>query len=270
MESKVIAITGASRGIGQNAAKYLASHGSKVILMARNEAKLQNVKDTIEAEGGNAAYRQVDVADPQSVKRAFAGIEEYFGPVDVLVNNAGSFNTIGPVWEVDNESWWYDFTVNVKGALLCAKAVLPRMMARQAGHIINVVGGGTKQAFPYGSAYGSSKTALARLSETMAEELKPFGIKVFAVDPGLNDTDMTRYQRETESGQKYLPNMSQLFADGVDEVPERAPEVIRTICSGQLDVLSGRILSVHDLELVSNNLEQVIEDDLYALRSNEI
>ncbi|QQE77987.1 SDR family oxidoreductase [Alicyclobacillus sp. SO9] len=271
MKNKVAVITGASRGIGRNTAVHLSRQGTKVILLARNKDNLASVVDEIQNDGGEAALRQVDVIDAASVTKAFQGIDGIFGPVDVLINNAGSFETIGPVWEVDAGKWWHDFTVNVRGAFLCSKAVLPSMRKRNEGYIIHIVGGGTKGAFPFGSAYGSSKTALARLAETMAAELRDTGIRVFAIDPGLNDTDMTKYQRETELGKKYLPDMAGLFKQGVDESPETAPQLMAQIISGDFDRLSGRIFSVHDnLDTILLNLDDILDRDLYTLRSNEL
>lgn len=271
MKSAVAVITGASRGIGRNVAIHLARQGTSLILMARNEALLSELASDIRSQGGKADFRCLDVTVPSSVNRAFENLEQVFGPVDTLINNAGSFQSINPLWEADSDLWWQDIVVNVRGPMLCSKAIIPSMIEQGHGYIVNVVGGGTKQAMPYGSGYGASKTALARLTETMSAELDGTNVKVFAADPGLNETDMTRYQKESEAGAKFLPQIGDMLRQGLVEPPERAPKLILRVLSGEFDALSGRILSVHEnLDEVRENMDAIVTKDLYTLRSNEL
>src|SRR4029079_9248415 len=126
----------------------------------------------------------VDVTDPGAVERMVREVEESLGSVDLLVNNAGSAGPIGPTWVTDPDDWWRCLEVNLRGPMLCSRAVLPGMIARGRGRIVNVASGAGTQAIPNLSAYGVSKTALIRLTEIVAAEVASSGIVLFAIEPG--------------------------------------------------------------------------------------
>jgi NAD(P)-dependent dehydrogenase (short-subunit alcohol dehydrogenase family) len=119
-----------------------------------------------------------------------AETEWQLGPVDLLLNNAGMGDTAGPLWEADPAEWWQALAVNVRGPFLCAHAVLPGMVARRRGRILNVASLGGTITVPYASAYLTAKTALVRLSEVLALETQEYGIGVFALAPGAVHTTM--------------------------------------------------------------------------------
>jgi NAD(P)-dependent dehydrogenase (short-subunit alcohol dehydrogenase family) len=114
------------------------------------------------------------------------------GPVDVLVNNAGSNHVFGPLWEVDLDNWWSDVTINLRGPAVCTAAVLPSMVQRRRGCIINIASGSAKRPFPFNTAYSASKATLVRLTDSLAAETAEHGVSVFALNPGTVDTDMCR------------------------------------------------------------------------------
>ena len=227
LRGKVVVITGAGRGIGRAMAAAFAREGARVALIARSDAELEETAGMIRETGGEALPLPADITDLSAVEHALARLEAEWAAPDVLVNNAGSFGAIGPVWEVDPEHWWRDVTVNLRGTFHCTRAVLRGMVERDQGRIINVIGGGTGAPFPYGSGYASSKAAAMRLTECAAAELKQAKkeIAVFAMGPGLVRTRMTEYQLESEEGQRWMSRIEGMFAAGVDVPPTRAAEL---------------------------------------------
>ncbi|UOQ45427.1 SDR family oxidoreductase [Halobacillus salinarum] len=265
MARKVVVVTGATRGIGRNTALYFAKKDYTVIGTGRDEAKLDELQTELsEFSIENKAWK-LDVTKPESSQQVVQEVADAFGRIDVWVNNAGSFKAIGPTWEVDAENWVTDVTTNLIGTFYCVQAIVPQLLKQGSGRIVNIVGGGTFSAFPYGNGYGTSKTAIARLTENLAAELADTDVKAFALDPGLNDTDMTRYQRDTDIGQKYLPKIEELFEEGVDVPPERAPMFVHAFGEGRLDEFEGRIVTVNE-ELKEYEKESSLEESDFKLR----
>jgi NAD(P)-dependent dehydrogenase (short-subunit alcohol dehydrogenase family) len=238
--------------------------------VSRSENQLRETARLIGDAGGTALVAPADVTDRSAVEAMVRRTEDSLGPVDVLLNNAGSFNTIGPVYEIDADSWWNDITINLLGPFLCSKAVLPGMMARDArpgGRIINMIGGGTGTAFPNGSAYGSSKAALMRFTESLDKEVFDKGIVVIAMGPGLVRTAMTELQLNTEAGKRWMSVIKDAFEAKVDVPPTLAAELAVQIASGRCDALHGRALqATENLDETLAATERIIEEDLKTLR----
>jgi 3-oxoacyl-[acyl-carrier protein] reductase len=247
-------VTGAGRGIGEAIAAGLAQAGWRVAIASRDEQALARV-----AEATGAVAVPLDVTDAAAVEAAVAGL----GPVDLLVNNAGTGGTGGPTWEKAPTDWWRVFEVNVLGAFLCARGVLPGMCERRTGRIVNVASNAA--FFPVApdwdaridSAYQASKAALIRVTEALAAEARPFGVQVFAISPGMVKTTMTE----------------EVFADiwdadGVWTPPERTAELVAFIGSGALDELSGRYIHAanDDWQALPGRAAEVLADDRNALR----
>jgi NAD(P)-dependent dehydrogenase (short-subunit alcohol dehydrogenase family) len=141
------------------------------------------------------------------------------------------------------------------------------MLARGKGRIVNLVGGGTGNSFPHGSGYASSKAAIMRFTECVNDTTKDRGVLAFAVDPGLVRTSMTELQLFSEAGRTYLPNIQQLFDDGVNIPPSRAATLIADIAAGRFDTLAGRLLrAVDDRELIEHQMNDIVARDARALR----
>ena len=164
------------------------------------------------------------------------------GAPDLLINNAAAFAAIGPIWEVDPADWWRDVETSIRGAFNGCRAVLPRMLRRGRGRIVNLVGGGTATSFPHGSGYGTGKAGLLRFTECVSDTLVGTGVLIFALDPGLVRTAMTEYQLASEAGRKYLDAIPRLFEAGVDVPPTLAANLCVEIASGRFDRLQGRML----------------------------
>jgi NAD(P)-dependent dehydrogenase (short-subunit alcohol dehydrogenase family) len=248
--AQVALITGAGRGLGRAFAAALAQHGVKVAVTGRTEAEIQATAQAIRQNGGRAIALAGDVTDRQAVEHTIARAEAELGPIDLLINNAGMLRALGVVADVDADDWWREVEVNVRGPFLYARAVLPGMIARRCGRIINVASGAGLDAIPTGSAYCASKAALIRLSETIALETGAYGIATFAIHPGTVRTPMNAYLHDSEVVGRSAPGVQQwfrqLYAEGNDTPIERPVELVLTLASGRADALSGCFLDVRD------------------------
>jgi NAD(P)-dependent dehydrogenase (short-subunit alcohol dehydrogenase family) len=275
LRSSVALVTGGGRGIGRLVAAALADAGASVGVIARSEAELARTVTLIEASGGAAEAATADVADPVAVKAAIDDVQRRLGPIDLLVNNAGILGPVGPVWEVDAADWWTTLEVNLRGVLLCSQLVLPTMVRRRAGRIINITSQAGAHRWPLVSAYSVSKSAVTKLSENLAHETRRFGISVFSVHPGLLPIGMTETAAEREPASAYEAQIRQWadneFRKGRGARPEQAVELILRLATGDGDPLSGRHLSVHDdLDTLLARLPEVSDHDLYVLRPDRL
>jgi NAD(P)-dependent dehydrogenase (short-subunit alcohol dehydrogenase family) len=210
-----------------------------------------------------------DVTNRQEVESMAAQIEGAIGPIDLLVNNAGRFGPVGPFAATEPDEWWQALEVNLRGPLYCARAVLPGMLTRGHGRIVNVSSGVGFAAIPMLSAYVVSKTALYRLSENLAAETRGQGVMVFAIDPGLVRTAIS--ESALSCGE---PSIQQWFTDAFasqeDVSAESAAALVAYLASGAADVLSGRNIDVSDdvAQMVAR-AKEIEEHDLYVLRERE-
>jgi NAD(P)-dependent dehydrogenase (short-subunit alcohol dehydrogenase family) len=246
LTGQVAIITGGGRGIGRAIARGLASAGASVAVVARSLDQIVNTVDDIAQAGGRAVAVPADVSEPEAVGRMVQEVERALGPVDLLVNNAGVAGPLGPIAETDPAEWWRCQEVNLRGPLLCTRAVLVGMVARRRGRIINIASGAGTIAIPYLSAYIVSKTALIRLTEVFAAEVAEQGVRVFAIEPGTVRTAMAEYALDSEAGRKWLPWFRDIFEQGRDVPPEHAARLVTLLASGRADALSGRFFTVAD------------------------
>jgi NAD(P)-dependent dehydrogenase (short-subunit alcohol dehydrogenase family) len=254
-------VTGGGRGIGRAIAEMLAAEGAVVSVLARSEPELRETVSVIERTGGRAHAFAVDVTDASALTDAIQSI----GVADILVNNAATIGPFGPVWETDPEVWWRAMDVNVRGPLLAMHAVLPGMVQRRRGRVINLVTGMAPMA--YYSSYLASKTALVRLTECVALEVQPYGVTAFSMAPGTIRTAMTEHSLNSPEGQKWLPWFRRIFDQGLDLPVERPARLAVTLASGKLDALTGRYFSPYDdLDLLLSNTADIEKDYLYTLR----
>lgn len=185
LKGQIAVVTGAGSGIGAATAARLAAEGAEVLLAGRRLEHLEAVAEGIRARGGSASTCVVDVTDPAQVRSMVAQT----GPVDLLVNNAGLAH-VGPVRDFAVADWDAMMAVNVKGVFLCSQAVLPGMLNRGAGHIVNVASVAARVGFPEWSAYCASKAAVAGFSRALLEEVRGRGIRVSVLYPGGVDTPL--------------------------------------------------------------------------------
>jgi NAD(P)-dependent dehydrogenase (short-subunit alcohol dehydrogenase family) len=214
-----IIITGAGSGVGRAIALAFGAAGARVSCVGRRAALLDETVSQITAGGGQALAVPADITEAEQVAHMVAQTEAELGPVDVLYNNAGSFVAIGAAWEVDIDDWWQDVTVNLLGTMLCCRAVLPGMLARHTGLIINMAGG---NQIPGGTGYSCSKLAIERFTELLAKEVTHEGgdVVVCLMGPGFVRTEMTELQITSAAGQKWLPSSKDAVETGRDRPPE--------------------------------------------------
>jgi NADP-dependent 3-hydroxy acid dehydrogenase YdfG len=187
LHNKVVIITGASRGIGRALALALAEVGCKLCLVARSEADLQELEQELKVINADVLVFAGTVADEAFAKRVSQAVDEHFGRIDLLVNNAG-YGLMKPFDEIEAEDWDALYAVNVKGSFLFSKAVAPYMKEKRSGQIIVVASDVAKRTFPTGALYCSSKYAQHAFADAIRKELRPYGIKVSTVYSGLVDS----------------------------------------------------------------------------------
>lgn len=191
LKDQTALITGAGRGIGRAVALALAGQGCSVALVARTRDELAAVAAEVSALNGRALVLPCDVADPGAVQEVVDATLEAFGNVDILVNNAG-YACFKPVWELSLEDWRRSLDVNLTSAFLFCRALMPHMMARRSGRIINMSSVTGLKALPEQGAYCAAKHALNGWTKSLALELRPYNIAVHAVCPGGVDTRFSR------------------------------------------------------------------------------
>lgn len=271
IEEQVAIVTGGGRGLGRAFAQALANEGAAVAVTARSEDQLRQTVQLIEGAGNRAIAITADVTNRAAVEYMIGEVERQLGPVDLLVNNAAVFRAFGRAWEVDPEEWWHEMETNVRGPFLCARAVLPGMIARRRGRIINLASFVGLSSVTNMSAYALSKAAVIRLTDLLAAETKEYDIAIFVIHPGTVGTPMADYARESDAARQRAPRIQQwfqeLFAEGRDTPIEQSVQLILFLASGKADELSGRYISIDDdvAELV-RRAEEIERDDLYTLR----
>jgi len=190
LKNKVAIITGAGRGIGQAIALAFANEGAALVLAARTPGELESTQIKIRSKNGDCVAIPTDVTKATDVDRMIGATLSRFGRIDVLVNNAGIQSPIGPLVDNDEDEWIRTLQVNLTGPLRCMRRILPAMIERRSGKAINLSGGGATSPRPNFSAYGVSKAALVKLTETVAEEVRLFNVQVNAIAPGAVNTRM--------------------------------------------------------------------------------
>ena len=188
LKDRVAIIAGAGRGIGRAIAAAFAREGARLFLAARTRSQLEETADRCREVGGTAFPVVTDISSWNQVQRLVATAIEDAAHLDILVNSAGVYGPIGPTAGIDPVAWARAIETNLFGPLYLCRAVMPHLMERRQGKIILLGGGGATAPLPNFSSYAASKAAVARLADTLAEELKDYNVQVNAIAPGLVDT----------------------------------------------------------------------------------
>ncbi len=238
---KLVFITGATSGFGKACAELFASNGYNLILNGRRSERLQQLKTELEQQFGCEVYPLVfDVQDKKAVDSAINSLPEAWKQVDVLINNAGLALGRDSFDEASFDDWETMLDTNVKGLLYVSRAVLPAMIARKKGHIINLGSVAAKDAYEKGNVYCASKAAVDSLSKTMRIDLLPYRIKVTAIHPGAAETEfsLVRFHGDEDKAASVYKGYQALSAQDVAEVIYYTTTLPPHVCINDL-VLSG-------------------------------
>ena len=242
-QDQVVIVTGASRGIGAATALELAAQGFKVVLVARSPGPIQNLAETIRSQKGEALALACDISDNQAVEIAVWQTIAHFGKVTALINNAGVIEPIARLENSDVVQWQQAININLIGAYLGVRAVLPHFYKQGQGVIVNVSSGAAHKPLEGWSAYCASKAGLAMLTQSIALEAEGRGVKVYGFAPGLVDTDMQGQIRTSGINQ-----VSRLARETLSS-PQDAAKAISWLCLHSPQDLSGQELDVRDIAL---------------------
>ena len=269
LKGKTAIVTGAGTGVGRQLAIEFARAGANVVCCGRRAGRLQETVGLIEKESGSGRSLAVDVTKWDEVRRMAETTMEAFGGIDLLFNNAGSFRSVGPVWEADPKLWWQDVKTNLLGSMLCCRAVLPHMIKAGTGVIINMDGGGGSLGPNVGgSAYGCSKAALLRLTEGLAAELEREGhhVLAFCMMPGFVRSEMTDYLTETPERRLWQAHVEGLRGSPSDFPPDACAKATMKLLEIASPELNGRIFYVDtDFRRISENKQRIRQEDLYVM-----
>jgi 3-hydroxy acid dehydrogenase / malonic semialdehyde reductase len=212
----IVFVTGASSGFGAAVARRFAADGARVIAAARRTDRLQDLKDEF---GGPILPMQLDVRDRASVAARVAGLPEEFKAIDLLVNNAGLALGLNPAQDADLDDWDQMIDTNCKGLVYVTREILPGMVARGAGHVINLGSVAGSYPYPGGNVYGGTKAFVHQFSLNLRSDLHGTGVRVTCVEPGMADTEfsLTRFSGDRAKADAVYAGMQPLTPDDVAE-----------------------------------------------------
>jgi NAD(P)-dependent dehydrogenase (short-subunit alcohol dehydrogenase family) len=249
--SPVSVVTGAGRGIGKATAIAMARAGWKVALVSRNQVELESVKDEISRQGGEATCAVGDVSDLRAVRGIWDTVCERLGTPDCLVNNAAVVAPVGPVIETDPLDWAQSVEINLIGAFFFAWTALRSMVAQGRGSLLNIVSGMGQRVFPRFSAYSASKAGLIHLTRVLAEEVRPYGVTVNALDPGVVHTSMQAILRDLPAesvGEEMREGLRSLHETGQLKPPELIGSWVAAFLAGKGREITGEVGTLSDYE----------------------
>lgn len=266
-------ITGANQGFGYAVAERFVKEKARVFLCARDAGRLQEAGLRLQQQalsGENVCWTRADVAVPEDVERMVREAMTAFGGLDALVCNAGIYGPKGRIEDVDWGEWLLALNINLCGAILCCRAVVPHFRAQRRGKIILMSGGGATKPMPFMSAYAASKAALVRFGETLAEEVKNSGVDVNIVAPGALNTRML--EEVLDAGPErvgrtfYEQSVKQKQSGGTSL--EKGASLCAWLASEESDGVTGRLISaVWDRwQDLPRHREELATSDIYTLR----
>ncbi|QSJ19427.1 SDR family oxidoreductase [Nostoc sp. UHCC 0702] len=221
LQNQIILITGASSGIGSACAKVFAGAGAKLILAARRLERLQQLADALSKEFGTDIHLiQLDVRDRNAVESAISHLPAAWSHIDILINNAGLSRGLDKLYEGDFQDWEEMIDTNIKGLLYLTRYVVPGMVSRGRGHVVNLGSIAGHQAYPGGNVYCGTKAAVKLISEGLKQDLLGTPIRVTSVDPGMVETEFSevRFHGDNERADQVYQGVTPLTPDDVADV----------------------------------------------------
>ena len=245
---KSVLITGAGRGIGKRLAMGFAQAGARVGLLARSQAELDLAKLEIDQAGGSSLRIRADVRDMEQMHAAVERMRAAFGPVDVLIAAAGVQGPIGPFATAKPKAWNETIEINLIGTANTCRAVLPYMIERRTGKLIVLGGGGSAYTRPNFTAYAASKTAVVRLVECLADEVRDDNVQVNCMAPGAaysHMTDEVLHAGEDRAGPKEIEDAEKVRITG-GIPPEKQVHLALFLASERSNHITGKLIHVND------------------------
>lgn len=217
--SKTALITGATSGIGKATAELFAKNGIHLILCGRRQERLDDLEEKLGAIT-KVHTLNFDVRDKEAVSKEINSLPEDFSKIDILINNAGNAHGMDTIDEGSLEDWDAMLDINVKGLLYVSKAVIPKMVARKDGHIINIGSTAGKEVYPRGNVYCASKHAVDAINQGMRMDLNAHGIRVGAVNPGLVETEFSnvRFKGDEARAETVYKGFQALKAEDIADI----------------------------------------------------
>ncbi len=238
----VAIISGAGRGLGKASAIAMAKEGASVVVLSRTVAEIEDTAQRIEASGGKVLYLQADIARPEDISMTVFETLSMFGRIDILMNNAAIIGPVKNIFEITQEEWNMTFNINLRGAFLLSREVLPHMIHNGSGKIINVTSGLGVMVMPLFGAYSITKAGLIHFTKALAEELRETHIQVNGLDPGVIDTRMQEYLRSlgpSVLGKEIYEQFRSLKDQGHLRPPEEIARLAVFLASRASDAVTG-------------------------------
>jgi 3-oxoacyl-[acyl-carrier protein] reductase len=248
LKGKVALVTGASSGIGAATARLLAAQGAHVAVgFYQNEKGAVEVLDAIAASGGTAVAARGDFRKTADIRAVIGTVAAELGPIDILVNNAGSLVKRLPIREITEEFWDDIIALNLKSAVFASQAVVPWMMERRSGAIINVVSiAGHNGGGPGAGTYATAKAGLTSFTKSIAKEMAPYGVRVNAVSPGVIDTPF----HEVFSTPEMIAGFVKTIPLGRVGTAEECANVIAFLVSNAASYVVGETIEINGGQLM--------------------
>ena len=220
LNNKIVFITGASSGIGKACSEYFAAEGAKLILTARRENLLRELTEKFNREYNTDAITfSLDVRDKNSVSELINSLPEKWKNIDILINNAGLAKGLNKIYEDDIDNWEDMIDTNVKGLLYVTRAIVPGMVKRKSGHVINIGSTAGHEAYPKGHVYCATKHAVNAITKSLRMDVVDKNIRVSTVDPGAVETNFSnvRFFGDKEKAKNVYKGLTPLTAEDVAE-----------------------------------------------------
>ncbi|MEM7554989.1 MAG: SDR family oxidoreductase [Cyanobacteria bacterium P01_A01_bin.84] len=220
VQNQIILITGASSGIGAACTKVFAEAGAKLILAARRLERLQELVENLKIEPANYHLLQLDVRDRAAVELAISNLPAQWQNIHILINNAGLSRGLNKVHESDIQDWEEMIDTNIKGLLYLTRYVVPGMVKRNQGHVINIGSIAGHQTYPGGNVYCGTKAAVKSISEGLKQDLLGTTVRVTSVDPGLVETEFSqvRFHGDCDRAAKVYQGLTALTGDDIADI----------------------------------------------------
>jgi len=269
LKNKTAIITGGTGGIGKAIAEHFLKEGARVLIVSRNKNKLRETQKYLSCFGKIYIFK-ADIALLKDIKKAVLYAKKIFKNIDILVNCAGIQAPLGPFVKNNLLDWWKNIKINLLGTVAFTKEILPLMLARKSGKIINFSGGGATSSRPNFSAYAVSKIGVVKFTEIVAAELKNSGVYINAIAPGAINTNMLNEVLKAGKivGEKELKEAKKRLKEGGDSL-EEAVLLVLFLASDKSNGLSGKLISaVWDdwKNWDKNKIAEIMKSDKYTLR----